>query len=34
MVDRFGAPNSDVLGVIERHRLIDGKTAREGKRSQ
>lgn len=34
MVDRFGTPNSNVLHVIERYRLIDGKTAREASARQ
>lgn len=28
-VDRFGTPHSDALHIVERYRLIDGKTARE-----
>lgn len=34
MVDRFGTPNSDALHVIERYRLVDGKTAREASERQ
>jgi hypothetical protein len=29
LVDRYGTPHSDALHIIERYRLIDGKTARE-----
>ena len=29
LVDRFGTPHSDALHIVERYRLIDGKTARE-----
>ena len=28
-VDRYGTPHSDALHLVERYRLIDGKTARE-----
>ncbi len=34
LVDRYGTPHSDALHVIERYRLIDGKSAREASERQ
>jgi hypothetical protein len=34
LVDRYGTPHSDALHIVERYRLIDGRTAREASERQ